>query len=482
MLKKTLLSALLLLLALASIVAYKTLSAKSKQLKIAAIPAPALPEKAAEHLQKAIQCQTISFGDSSNWKAEPFMALRTVLETSYPLVHSKLSREIVSQYSYLYKWEGKNASLAPYIFLAHQDVVPVEETTKQLWTIAPFGGELKNNAIWGRGAIDNKCNLISILEATEKLLQQGFQPERTIYFVFGHDEEIGSRKGAAMIAQILETRGIKAELILDEGGIVTTQKVPGITKPVALMGTAEKGYMTLDISVQKNGGHSSMPDTETAVDILTNAIVKLHNNPFPARFDKSTQGFIEYLGPEMKFPNNMAFSNQWLFNGLIISSLEKSAAARAMIHTTSVTTIINAGIKDNVVPSLATATINFRLLPGDSAAMILRKVKEIIGDERVTFQIKGDSAAEGSSSPVADGAGFQKVNQIIHQTYKGVLGSPFLMIGGTDSRYYSKISDNIVKFSPVVDPVGFHGIDEHVTLDSYQHSVWFYEQLIRQSL
>jgi carboxypeptidase PM20D1 len=225
-----------------------------------------------------------------------------------------------------------------------------------------------------------------------------------------------------------------------------------------------------------------MPDTETAVDILTNAIVKLHNNPFPARFDKSTQGFIEYLGPEMKFPNNMAFSNQWLFNGLIISSLEKSAAARAMIHTTSVTTIINAGIKDNVVPSLATATINFRLLPGDSAAMILRKVKEIIGDERVTFQIKGDSAAEGSSSPVADGAGFQKVNQIIHQTYKGVLGSPFLMIGGTDSRYYSKISDNIVKFSPVVDPVGFHGIDEHVTLDSYQHSVWFYEQLIRQSL
>ncbi len=480
MLKKTLLSALILLVVLASVVAFKTLTAKSKQIHVAAIPAPALPSNAAEHLQKAIQCQTISFGDSSNWKAEPFVALRTLLETSYPLVHSKLSREIVSQYTYLYKWEGKNPSLAPYLFLAHQDVVPVEETTKQLWTVAPFGGELKDNAIWGRGAIDNKCNLISILEASEKLLQQGFQPEQTIYFVFGHDEEIGSRKGAAAVAKILETRGIKAELILDEGGIVTTQKVPGITKPVALMGTAEKGYMTLELSVQKNGGHSSMPDSETAIDILTNALVKLHNNPFPAHIDKATQGFIDYLGPEMKFPNNMAFSNQWLFNGLIIKGLSKTAPTRAMTHTTSVATIINAGIKDNIVPSLATATINFRLLPGDSSAMILQKTKEIIGDERVVYKVKNESASEGTTSSVADGVGFQKINQIIHQTYDDVLGSPFLMIGGTDSRYYSKISDNIVKFSPVIDPMGFHGIDEHVRLESFQHSVWFYEQLMKQ--
>jgi carboxypeptidase PM20D1 len=481
MFKKILYFALLLLVALVSVVAFNTLTAKSKQLHVAALAMPPLPDKAVEHLQKAIQCQTVSFEDSTNWTPAPFVAFRQLIETAFPLVHSKLSREVISTYSYLYKWEGKNASLAPYIFLAHQDVVPVEESTKDKWTSEPFGGVIKDNAIWGRGAIDNKCNLLSILEASEKLLQQGFQPDRTLYFIFGQDEEIGSQKGAAAIAKLLEARHIKADLILDEGGIITTQKVPGITKPVALLGTAEKGYLSLELSVQKNGGHSSMPESETAIDILTNAIEKVHNNPFPAHLDKATQRFIEYLGPEMKFPNNMAFSNQWLFNSLIIKSLEKSAAARAMIHTTSVTTIFNAGIKDNVVPSLATATINFRLLPNDSVRMVLQRVKEIIADERVVIKNKTGIFAEGITSPVADGAGFQKINQIIHQTYDGILASPFLMIGGTDSRYYSKLSDNIVKFSPVQDPIGFHGIDEHVSLDSYQHSIWFYEQLMREA-
>ncbi len=481
MIKKILISLLGVLLFLAAIVTYKTMTAPRKQEPIAAIPAPELPEKAVEHLQKAIQGPTISFADTADWKPEPFVALRSLIETAYPLVHTKLTREIIGGYSYLYQWQGKNPSLAPYIFMAHQDVVPIEESTRNLWKADPFSGELKDNVIYGRGAIDNKCNLISMLEATEKLLQQGFQPERTIYFVFGQDEEIGGRKGAQPIAKLLEQRKIKAELIIDEGGILTSQKLPGITKPVALLGTAEKGYMSLEFSVSKKGGHSSMPDSETAVDILMSALTKLHENPFPARFDKATQGFLEYLGPEMKFPSNMAFANQWLFKSLIVKGLDKNPPTRAMIHTTAVTTIIGAGVKDNVVPTVATATVNFRLLPNDSTKAVIQKVKEIIHDERIEIKIKNGLGNEGTISPMADGMGFQKVNKIVRQTYNDIYVTPFLMIGGTDSRYFDKVSDNIVKFSPVLDPVGFHTHDEQVTVESFKHSIWFFEQLLRDA-
>lgn len=479
MFKKLLFSLFSLVIVLTAVVAFRTYTAKSKQITVAALPMPALPENAIAHLQKAIQCQTISFGDTTKWQAAPFEQLKALLESAYPLVHKTLQREIFSGYSYLYTWQGKNPTLAPYVFLAHQDVVPVEENTRNLWSAEPFGGVLQNNIIYGRGAIDNKCNLISIMEATEKLLQQGYQPERTMYFVFGQDEEIGGQKGAIPIAKALEMRGVKADLLIDEGGIVTKDKVPGMTKPVAMIATAEKGYLSLEFSVTKKGGHSSMPENETAVDILMKAMNQLHDNPFPARFDRATQGFIDYLGPEMGFPNNMAFTNQWLFKSLIIKGLDKKPTSRAMIHTTAVTTMINAGIKDNVVPTVATAVANFRLLPGDSARWVIQRVKEIISDDRVIVTVKSGTFSEASGSNVADGIGFQKINKIVKQTYEGVVASPFLLIGATDSRHFIKISDNIVKFSPVLDPVGFHTFDEQVSVDSYQHSVWFFEQLLR---
>jgi len=481
MIKKILYLLLAILLILTVVVAFRTMTAKSLQTGVVSVqPMPPLPEKSVEHLQKAIQCQTVSYGDTTQWQSEPFLQFRNLMETAYPLLHRQLTREVISDWSYLYTWRGKNPALAPYIFMAHQDVVPVEENTRNLWAADPFGGELKDDTIYGRGAIDDKCNLISILEAAEKLLQQGFQPERTFYFVFGHDEEIGGRKGAVRIAKLLETRGIKADLLIDEGGIITEGKVSGVSKPVALVATAEKGYMSLEFSVSKKGGHSSMPDRETAIDILMKALVKVHDNQFPARFDAATEGFLKYLGPEMRFPGNMAVANPWLFKSLIIKNFDESATARAMIRTTAVTTILNAGIKDNVVPTVATAVANFRLLPGDSIYWVVQRIKEVINDDRVSVKIK-QGACEGSGGFDATGLGFQKINKIVRQTYDNVLVSPFLLIGATDSRHFLKVSDNIVKFSPVVDPVGFHTFNEQISLNSYQHSIWFFEQLMRDS-
>ncbi len=217
--------------------------------------------------------------------------------------------------------------------MAHQDVVPIEAGTESLWTVDPFAGEIKEGFIWGRGTTDDKINLISLLEAAEKLLQNNFQPEQTIYFSFVHDEEV-SGTGAIAVAALLKERGVEAEFVMDEGGIITSNQIPGITKPIALLGTSEKGFLSIVLSVEKAGGHSSMPAPETAIDILTKAIVRLRAKPFEARFSESMSGFIESLGPEMPFVQRMAFANAWLFKGMIVSAYESSPGGNAMVRTT----------------------------------------------------------------------------------------------------------------------------------------------------
>jgi carboxypeptidase PM20D1 len=224
-----------------------------------------------------------------------------------------------------------------------------------------------------------------------------------------------------------------------------------------------------------------MPEKETAMDILNKALVTLHDNPFPPKIEKPTAGMLEFLAPEMPFPQNMAFANPWLFKKLIFAKYEKSGAGNAVIRTTSVNTIYHAGIKDNVIPTLATAIINYRLLPSDASADIKKRVIELIGDERVVVSQYGTNLSEGS--PAADplGHGFQKVDEIIRKSYDSIVTSPLLLIAATDSRFFTEVSDHIIKFSPMTDPIGFHGIDERVSLESFRKTMWFFEQLMRDT-
>lgn len=480
MIKKLFLFIVVSLIVSSGIILFKTFTFQSKQTNVEALPAPELSESAIKNFQKALSYKTISYGDSTLFDSAQFMGFRRFLEATYPNFHKKLTREIVGGYSLLYKWEGKNKSLKPIILMAHQDVVPIEEATKTMWTVEPFGGEIKEGFIWGRGTTDDKINLISMVEAAEKLLAEGFQPERTVYFSFGHDEEIGG-KGARAAAALLKSRGIEAEFILDEGGIVTLSKMPGITKPLALLGTSEKGYLSLNLTVEVAGGHSSMPAEETAIDVLNKALVNLRSQPFPSDLTGSTLEGTEYLGPEMPFMQKMAFANRWLFKGLIISNYEQSPQSAAMVRTTMVPTIIQAGIKDNVVPTVATATVNLRLLPGDLSEKVIEEVKRKINDERVKVENKNAFYSEATPVTPAGSVGYKKVDEAIKKSLPETISAPFLMIGATDSRFFGEVSTNIIKFSPMIDPIGFHGIDERVSIESYKTACWFYEQLIRNT-
>lgn len=462
---------------LVGVLIFNTIQFKSKQLDIDAQPASELSQLSLHRFSESIKYKTISFGDSIPPDTTAFYGFHRFLKTAYPLIHEKLEKELVAEYSLLYKWTGKDDSVNPIVLMAHMDVVPLEPGTESLWSVNPFEGIIKRDTVWGRGATDDKMNLIAIMEAVEKLLSENYQPERTIYLAFGHDEEVGGT-GAIAIAKLLESRNIKADLVLDEGGIITVNKIPGIAQPVALVGTSEKGYLSLELSVEQNGGHSSMPSSETAIDILTKAIVKLRDNPFDADFSQSTRDFINYIGPEQPFLQKIVFANQWLFKSVIVGIYEKSAGGNAMVRTTTAPTIINAGVKDNVIPTLANATINFRILPGDTQESVISHVTSVINDTRVKISKLSFGNDPSRVTPV-DGVGFKWVESAARKSFEHTIVAPFLMIGATDSRHYGKVSSQIIKFSPMNDPIGFHGINERISVKGYQDGIWFFEQLIK---
>ena len=290
----------------------RTFTFESKQMDVAEQDFIEVPNSSIQHLQKAIQFKTISFDDQKLIDSAAFLNFHTFLKSAYPLTFSKLSTENVNDLSLLLHWKGKSPQ-QPIILMAHQDVVPVEAATLNTWHEEPFSGKIKDNYIYGRGAIDNKGSLIAILESVELLLAHGFTPATDIYFVFGHDEEVSGLRGAKAIAQLLKNRVIKPAMVLDEGGIITENKVPGLNKTAAVVGIAEKGYLTLDLKINIPGGHSSMPEHQTAIDQIAEAIVKLRDKPFPASLGTVIHHFMDYVGPEMSFVNKMAMANRWLF-------------------------------------------------------------------------------------------------------------------------------------------------------------------------
>jgi carboxypeptidase PM20D1 len=245
------------------------------------------------------------------------------------------------------------------------------------------------------------------------------------------------------------------------------------------LGTAEKGNLSLRLTVSIPGGHSSMPAAETSIDVLSAALMRIRAKPFEPKFSQPVKDLLRAVGPEMPFFKKMIFANAWLFKSIIISQYEKSGPGNAMVRTTAVPTIYNSGIKDNIIPTVASAILNIRLLPGDSSRDIIDQVNRTIADERVKVEVYRVALTEGSGVTSVSSDGFKTVAGAVRKSISGAVVSPFLMIGATDSRHFSALSDGIIRFSPMIDPIAFHGIDERVSLESYQTGLWFYEQLIR---
>jgi carboxypeptidase PM20D1 len=471
-----------LILALLIIIIIKTITFKSLQIKSESATLPVFGKESVSNLAKAITFPTISNAINLPIDTIAFKGYLSFLSEAYPLIHSKLKKETFSCFSQLYTWEGKNTTLKPVILTAHMDVVPAVGVDS--WTHPPFSGANDGTYIWGRGTLDDKAEMISILEAVERLLSENYQPERTIYLAFGHDEEIMGVNGAAVIAAALKDRGVEAEFVLDEGSFVIVGLVPMISSPVALVGTSEKGYLSAGITVEMEGGHSAYPEKETAITVLTKALNSISDNQMDARISEPVNDFIRYIGPEMPFYAKAIFANRWLFNGIILNIYKGSRTSNALVRTTTVPTILNAGVKDNVIPTKAEAVINFRILPGETSSDVMRHLKTVIADDRVKTSMLEGFNEPSPVSPV-DVYGFKSILKTIRQVYPEALVAPTLMIAASDSRKYINVCKNIYNFAPIVvypeDLARTHGIDERNKIEDFTRGIGFYYLLIKNS-
>lgn len=441
--------------------------------------------RAAEHLSGAVKFRTVSMASGAPIDTAQFVQFHAFLANAFPLVHKTLTLEKVNGLSLVYRWTGTDSLSPPVVFMGHMDVVPVPAENLKDWTHDPFSGDIAEGYVWGRGTLDDKTTVLATLEAVEGLLAQGVRPARTVYLTFGHDEEVGGMYGARVIVDSLIARGVKPAMVIDEGGILTGGLIPGVKGRGAVVGIAEKGYVSLRLRATAAGGHSSMPGARTSIGAVSRAIAALEANPFPYSLEGPTRGMLDAMAPYVPFGTRIAFANLWLTEKMVIKTLKAVPTSAAMIHTTTSPTMVTAGIKDNVLPPEATAIVNFRIRPGETVKTVIARVKDVISDSLIT--VEPMDSVQVDPSPVSDvsSSAYQLIAHTIRRMTPGeqlpVL--PYLVVGGTDAKYWGDHSANVYRFLPV--PLGdgdfqrVHGLNERVRVADYASAVGFFANLIK---
>ena len=482
--KKLLLSLLGLIIIFVIVLSVKTAMFTSRQEKVSAIKPVAVDKNVvALHLSEALKIPTISHQDRSKMDTKQYLKFHKFLEEKFPLVHRKLEREVINDYSLLFKWQGSDSTIKPVVFMAHIDVVPIEPGTESKWTHDAFSGAIADGFIWGRGAVDMKSTLVAEMEAVEGLLKEGFQPKRTYYFALGHDEEIGGDEGGKAIASHLKSKGVTFDFTIDEGMVILDETLSPAKRPTAVIGIAEKGYMTLKLTASGKGGHSSGPSLKTTLGTLAKAIISMEQNQMPASISGAAEKMFEYIGPEMPLLQKVLFANRWVFDSVIINQLENIPSMNAMLRTTTAPTMISGGVKENVLPTKAHVLINFRILPGDKPEDIIAHAKKVIDDPAVEVSIYKDLSTTPSPVSSVEATGFKVMKRTVSEVFSDTLVAPGLLVAGTDTKYYVGIAENSYRFMPVVlgqsDIGRIHGTDERISVDNYVKMIQFHTRLMQ---
>ena len=439
---------------------------------------PVNQSNAALHLSEAVQIQTVSHQDKADNDWAQWDKLHAWLAATYPAAHAAMTREILPNRALVYTWQGSDPSLAPIILMGHQDVVPVTAGTEGDWKHAPFAGEIAEGAVWGRGSVDDKGTLVMMFEAADALAASGFKPKRTVIFVSGQDEEAGGT-GAQAAAALLKSRGVKALFALDEG-MAVVQDFPMVGRPVAVIGLGEKGYATLKIVAPATGGHSSAPPKQTGVETLAKAVLAITSHPFPMKFAGPGADMIKAVAPYAGGIVKVAAANTWLFGPVLISTLAKSPASAATLHTTIAPTMLKGSPKENVLPQDATAWINYRIAPGQTAQDVMDRATSATRGLDVQLSWEGKTH---DPSPVssASSEGWKWLAALASED-GSIPVAPGLVTAGTDSRYMTGVAQDVYRFAPMhasINEFGMvHGTNEHMSLENLKRMTDFYTRLI----
>ncbi len=296
-------------------------------------------------------------------------------------------------------------------------------------------------------------------------------------------------RGAAQIVKTLKERDVRLSFLLDEGGVISQGSVPGIDSPVGLVGVAEKGHLSLVLRSETAPGHASAPGEVTSIGALALAIATLENNPFPQDLD-FVEFMMSFLADELPFTQKMQLANRWLFGKAVAKRFAATPITNANTRTTIAPTIIKGGHTENVLPAVAEAMINLRLMPGDTLVDVYKHVNELVGDDVVQVlpaheeSLYGDHSWDPTEVSDVESPQFNILLDLIKATIPGAVAAPYLMSGATDARHYMQISDRVYRFSPFVlnseDTDAIHGINERLSFENAARMVGFMIELIER--
>lgn len=462
-------------------------------------------DSAIQRLSGGLKIPTVSSGELGDFNYSTFDTIKEYIKNSYPLIYQNAEFAEVNTYGLVFRLKGSNPSLDPILFLSHTDVVPpgdaeVKDKTENIfrpddqplpevsevseeWDFGPFSGAVANGRIYGRGSIDMKGMLFSLLESMNNVIKTKFIPQRDIYLAFGFDEEVGGQQGAVKIAEHFRNKNVQFDAVYDEGGLILEKgSVTGINSDIAVIGCAEKGFLSVKIKVKGLGGHSSMPPAESAIGKAAVIMQRLESGQMKPEVTPIINQFFTNVGGSMSFISRMAIANQWLLKPVLLSQLTKNNSTNALVRTTTALTMMKGSDAPNVLSPEVEFIVNFRLLPGNT----VMDVKEHIANATKGFDVEIeeiDSVKEASAVSSSNTRAFQMIEAAIKEIHPTAIATPYLTVGATDAYKYQVVSKNIYRFMPIkinnAEKQSIHSTNEYLSIENYMKMIHYFEFIMR---
>ena len=431
-------------------------------------------KKYGETFARMIRCATVSVRDTHD--DTEFAKLRAVVEEDFPLLHEKAERMTFAADCWMYKIPGKDPS-RNILLMSHHDVVPAD-TESETWKYEPFSGTIVDGKVWGRGAADTKGSLCAILLAAEEMLKEGMVPPVNFYILSSHNEETGG-DGVTAARSYFQEHGITFEVILDEGGGIVDNQLPGMKSEMcAMIAVHEKGRLKVNCTARNKSSHVSMTGFKgNPVERMTKFIEEVKSsNLFIREWNPQTKAMFASLAPYCKFPMNMVFGNLWLFGGIIKSVLPKiNGTAASMLGTTCNFQKIEGSVNERY----CTASVMFRNTSEENLKKEYAAFKAIAEKYGITLEIERD---EYYGPANMDAPTYAYTLECLEKVFPRYVAAPYVLSAGTDAWRLTPVCDCVLRFAPTrmsKQQLGsIHSNDENLDIAAVAEAKAFYKYFV----
>ncbi len=431
-------------------------------------------QRALEIYRELIEIDTTHDSGSTTEAAEA-MAAR-LIAAGFPAADLQVLEELPRKGNLVARYRGRGEGAEALLLLAHLDVVEADPAD---WSVPPFILLEQDGYYYGRGTLDDKDEAAIYVANLIRMREEGFVPDRDIIVALTADEEGGPDNGVEWLLE-RHRDAIDAGLALNEGGGGALRAGRRVSNNVQ---TSEKVYQSYDLEVVNPGGHSSRPEPDNAIYRLANALVRLSEHEFPLSLNDTTRRYFELTAASVE--PDIAAAMRGITrsppNAAAVTALTAIPTYNALLRTTCVATLLDAGHAENALPQRARATVNCRILPGESPDEVRATLARVIGDDQVKITPL-DIARPSDPSPLVPGV-IGPIERITRDFWPEVPVIPMMSTGATDSLYLRNVGIPVYGVSGIfadIDDNRAHGRDERLLVRSFYEGLEFLYQLTRE--